>query len=1098
SGTALAYLEDASTLRVQKGSNANNVTVYITVVEFTGSNWTVLHGDSGSVSSDTGTITIRDGSDGTGTATDVSAWSEAIIFSQHRGDNNANGVDDAIADNWPLMDIGSNDQTVDWTFHSDHASAQSTNRQFVHVLNNTNLNVTRFQDTSNSSGESTVNITSAGLTDVNQALIVGSSTSSGTGTAYGRGWRNYYINSTTQAAHWTHRSGNTMAHEIQIVDLSALTTTVSGPEINLQGLATTISDGDITPSVADNTDFGPLVIGSTLDHTFTIQNTGTLTLNLTGGAPLVDISGDVAYTIVTQPSASSIASGGGNLTFVVRFSPTISGTVQAVISIDNDDSNENPYNFTIEGNGVTSIAEGPGGVTTDLELWLKSTDGLAYSDGQSISLWSDQGSGSDATVNTSGQEPTYRDNPTKNVNFNPVVEFDNSYGTYTLDSDYSYDDTSTQFLEGTSGMYTQDIFVVIIPDETPFTNNFGFMDIFCGDENPGTNETDATGIGAGYYTARFSGEILCFALGTTSSGNGYGVAEIGTGSSYDNVGIINARNNIGVTQQELYYNANNIETTQNDLPDFSNVSDSKYWIGRSEGWEASTNARIAEIITFSSRKDDASLTDERNRVQSYLAIKYGITLGVNGTSQDYVDSDGTVIWDQSVNSGYNHDIAGIGRDDDSDLSQKQSKTVNTPDDITMGLTDIATTNNANLNTFTSDKDFLIWGNDDGTLAAQTPVNLDLSSGISGLNTLVDYTRIGRVWKVVENGSVETVKISIPQSMLATTISPPGEYIMLFSNSPTFDASSENKLMSLNGSDLETTYDFNGTKYITFAYAPERTFVRSIYFDGVQDYLNAGDVTDLSGAFTISAWINKDSNDGSIVSKRDSGFTAGYDFRINVSGNLEMSWINSGAKTITSSITIPNGIWHHVAVIYDGTDAKLYIDGVEDSSITTSLITPLATSEDFRIATGNSPTSYFEGNIDEIRIWDLPLSEDELHFIMNQEIEDNSNFVSGSYFTNIGATLTKNDINTMPWANLEAYYPMSTYIYNNSKDESDNGHIAVINNLNTVDNQTAPLPYISDSNGDWDTNSSWLNGSEQTIPGATSLVDSNSTVDWNIV
>jgi len=58
---------------------------------------------------------------------------------------------------------------------------------------------------------------------------------------------------------------------------------------------------------------------------------------------------------------------------------------------------------------------------------------------------------------------------------------------------------------------------------------------------------------------------------------------------------------------------------------------------------------------------------EFNRI---LAVKYGITLGVNGTSQDYVNSDGTVIWDQSVNAGYNYDIAGIGRDDVSDLKSK--------------------------------------------------------------------------------------------------------------------------------------------------------------------------------------------------------------------------------------------------------------------------------------------------------------------------------------------------------------------------------------------------------------------------------------------
>lgn len=190
SGTAIAYLEDATTLRVQKGSDDNDVTVYVTVVEFTGTNWTVLHGDSGDVGSDTGTITLKDGADGTGTTTNVSAWSDAVIFSHFRGDDDS-GDNDAIADLWPVIDPGANNQTVDWTFNSNHDS-DDENRHFIHVLTNTGLNVTRFQNTSKNAGESNIDITSAGLSDVNQAFIVGSSTSSGNGNAYGRGWRNYY------------------------------------------------------------------------------------------------------------------------------------------------------------------------------------------------------------------------------------------------------------------------------------------------------------------------------------------------------------------------------------------------------------------------------------------------------------------------------------------------------------------------------------------------------------------------------------------------------------------------------------------------------------------------------------------------------------------------------------------------------------------------------------------------------------------------------------------------------------------------------------------------------------------------------------------
>ncbi|MFD2824543.1 choice-of-anchor D domain-containing protein, partial [Lacinutrix iliipiscaria] len=399
------------------------------------------------------------------------------------------------------------------------------------------------------------------------------------------------------------------------------------PEINLVGNGTTIVDGDTTPSPIDDTDFGSVnVTGGTQVNTFTIQNSGSLDLSLTGSSPYVVIGGPNAadFTVTATPAATIAAS--GSTTFNITFDPSALGTRSATVSIANNDGDENPYNFNIQGDGATA----PGGVTADLALWLKGTDGLGYTDGQSVSLWADQANGADATVNTPGQEPTYKDNVNDNVNFNPVVDFDNDYVTIPLDGDFSYDNTSTQFLEGTSGYYSQDIFTVVIPDVSA-DNTFGSMDIFCGDEDIATDNTDATGIGLGKYTVRFTNEVLSYCHGPTSSGDGYGVAQTSTSATYDNVGIINVRNNLAATQQELYYNAINKENTQNDVPDFANVNDARYWIGRSEGWEASTDARIAEVITYSSRKTDTDLTVERNRIMSYLAIKYGITLGVNGT-----------------------------------------------------------------------------------------------------------------------------------------------------------------------------------------------------------------------------------------------------------------------------------------------------------------------------------------------------------------------------------------------------------------------------------------------------------------------------------
>jgi hypothetical protein len=132
------------------------------------------------------------------------------------------------------------------------------------------------------------------------------------------------------------------------------------PEMNVQGNSTTITDGDATPSAADHTDFGSAAVtGGTVVRTFTVQNTGTGALSLTGSSPYVAVGGtnSADFSVTSTPSTPIAAS--GSTTFQVTFNPTGSGTRSATLSIANDDSDENPYNFSIQGTGT------PGAVFTN-------------------------------------------------------------------------------------------------------------------------------------------------------------------------------------------------------------------------------------------------------------------------------------------------------------------------------------------------------------------------------------------------------------------------------------------------------------------------------------------------------------------------------------------------------------------------------------------------------------------------------------------------------------------------------------------------------------------------------------------------------------
>ncbi len=130
---------------------------------------------------------------------------------------------------------------------------------------------------------------------------------------------------------------------------------LSAPEINLQGNGVSIVSGDATPALADYTDFGAIsTVSGTTVRTFTIQNTGTAALSLTGASPYVTISGTNAadFSVTAIPSNNITAS--GNTTFQVTFDPSSDGLRTATISIANNDSNENPYTFIINGNGISA------------------------------------------------------------------------------------------------------------------------------------------------------------------------------------------------------------------------------------------------------------------------------------------------------------------------------------------------------------------------------------------------------------------------------------------------------------------------------------------------------------------------------------------------------------------------------------------------------------------------------------------------------------------------------------------------------------------------------------------------------------------------
>ena len=163
----------------------------------------------------------------------------------------------------------------------------------------------------------------------------------------------------------------------------AIYTPSNVPEIDTYAGSTHIPDGG-------SVDFGNVSGANTITKTFTIKNTGSATLNLTGN-PLVDITGSGSgyFTVTDQPGSSISAS--AQDTFTVQFDPPDTGnsTASAEIIIANNDGNENPYNINISGS------------------WSNAGDPVSYSPdlpvkGQSCTITYDS-----STRNLSTADPVY-------------------------------------------------------------------------------------------------------------------------------------------------------------------------------------------------------------------------------------------------------------------------------------------------------------------------------------------------------------------------------------------------------------------------------------------------------------------------------------------------------------------------------------------------------------------------------------------------------------------------------------------------------------------------------------------------------------------
>ncbi len=471
----------------------------------------------------------------------------------------------------------------------------------------------------------------------------------------------------------------------------------------------------------------------------------------------------------------------------------------------------------------------PNPMITGNTLWLRADIGTTG--GSNVSLWEDQTTSNADFTGAGGTQP---DATAVELNFNPTVTF------------------------------------------TPANND---VLTFTGNLNPRTmyivyNDTSTTS-----FTSAF----------TNNDGNG-----IGHGNTDDTAVFDVANTPADVINGTQFVNGLATTLTTSPRPDsfelqsrifLSNLSNAShtYYVGRDRtNTTRVINGSVAEVILF----DIAHTAAQKQQIESYLAIKYGFTLDITDndgtiTEGDYILQDlSTIVWNESENSTYHNDVAGIGRDDGMLLMQKQSRSVNSDAIITIGLREVATNNASNGNSINTNKSFLMWGNNNANLVNTSARTLLCES----------ENQMDRIWKIVETGNIGTVEVAAVQSTVDAALNESN--IILFKVADDSDFTVNVKHIpvtprTVNGvASYVVDFDFNGTKYFTYS------DTLGIFWNGDANAWTGGAGT--AGAPTIDP-----SADGTKVLVIDAETTLRNAVMI-ASANVECVWVKPNSKLVINN------------------------------------------------------------------------------------------------------------------------------------------------------------------------------------------------------
>jgi hypothetical protein len=172
-----------------------------------------------------------------------------------------------------------------------------------------------------------------------------------------------------------------------------------------------------------------------------------------------------------------------------------------------------------------------------------------------------------------------------------------------------------------------------------------------------------------------------------------------------------------------------------------------------------------------------------------------------------------------------------------------------------------------------------------------------------------------------------------------------KYVTLLLNTSATNGAQNNTFLDSSTNNFSITRNGDTTQGSFNPYMP--TGYWSGYFDGTGDYLGIADSTafDLNSTFTVECWFYQTAAGDGMFFGRGGGAsswntTNGHEYLLFIqTGTIYWMWNNAGVNTQISTTPPGAGQWHHIAVGYNGTTTRMWIDGVSIGTSTVAYTLP---------------------------------------------------------------------------------------------------------------------------------------------------------------